>query len=499
MNVAARGALLGLAGWIGFPFATLSEPEYFALPRIPDQLPESTPIELTIEEAVLGVLEFNYLVRVDAEDVRIADGGVQRQKAVFEPLLSGGGGYSDRETDIVDTETTTADAEIRKSFVTGTELSFGAAFTDDSSLTNDLGRVTLDLSQPLLRNFGVRVNRADLEIAENNLEVAMLNLKDRMINEAASIQNDYWALTASRANLEVQQDSLKYAVELFELTQQREDAGLVANADTVEAQAAVYDREVNVVRGGETVRILEDNLKEQLTLFENPATWNAPIIPVTPPDLELEEVAFVGSLATALSRRPDYNREMIQLRNVDEDLYVAKNALLPRLDLVARAERADEQEKGLGAPLEALLGSNDEFWSVFLRVEVPLGNKDARGRRTQTEARRRQQLLRLKDLELQILREVRRAVDSLVTAAEVVKSTSRAVEFEQKKLENERAKLEMGESNTDNIVRFIESLNRAQLRKIQAIVDYNVSNVRLERVRGTTLDSYGIHFWRDEN
>jgi outer membrane protein TolC len=169
---------------------------------------------------------------------------------------------------------------------------------------------------------------------------------------------------------------------------------------------------------------------------------------------------------------------------------VAKNRLLPKLDLVATGERQDDADNP-GRAFDAA-SSDEEIWSAFLRLELPLGNKDARAARDSARAAQQQQLLRIRQLEVRIIREVRRAVDALHTNRKLVEATQMAVEFEQKKLENEETKLELGKSTTDNVVRFIQSLNSARLRHVQSVIDYNIARVRLKQVQGTTLEQYGV-------
>ena len=172
-------------------------------------------------------------------------------------------------------------------------------------------------------------------------------------------------------------------------------------------------------------------------------------------------------------------------------MYVAKHQLLPRLDLTAQARRSAEVD-GAGSTLDAVSRDDEQVWSVFLSLEIPLGDKKARADRDKARMQQEQEVLRIKQLELRIIREVRRAVDALNTSRKVVETTAKAVEFEKRKLDNERTKLDLGKSSTDNVVRFIESLNSARLSYIQAVVDFNRALVRLEQSQGTTLNQYGV-------
>lgn len=467
---------------------------FHAFDALPVELSAAAPLELTIQQCVLDALQHNYDVQISRAAMAAAEAGVLGERGAFEPTLFAEAGRNTRSTAqtnaVETTDTDSGEAGIRTRLITGTELSLGADYTESSDDTNGTGAVFARVTQPLLRGAGLKAVRAPLLIARRNVEISEQQLLDQMINTAVSVQDAYWDLAAARERLAVQRESLRFSRDLADLTVQKAEAGLMAESDIVEAQAASYSREVDVAGAEESVRRIEDTLKEQLTLFKDPEHWSAEIIPATDPTVPEVDEDFLPALAEALRERPDYATALLRLKNSDLSLYVAKNGLLPKLDLVASAERTDDA----GGPAEAFdaASSDEEVWSVFLRLEIPLGNKSERAALRRQRAEHEQQLLRLKELELRIIREVRRALDALGTSRKIVDAAARTVELEQKKLENERAKLELGKSSTDNVVRFIQSLNNARLRYVQAITGYQKSLINYEQVKGTTLNRYGV-------
>jgi outer membrane protein TolC len=464
------------------------EPVY-SFGRLPTEL-STNEMRLSADDVVLRALQVNYDVAIRRLDVSVADAGVMESRAEFEPSLFAHGGRSSG-TDTNSTQRTdSGEAGIRTRWITGTDLSLLTDYAETNQETGGSARVAVELTQPLLRGAGIKVNQAGMIRARRTRDITVQELKQQMIDTASAVRDRYWDLAAVRESLTVEEDSLKYARDLAEVTRQRAEAGIMGVSDTVEAQAAVYARETDVLRRGESVRRLEDVLKEQLALFEKPEYWNAAIVPTTPPTEPEAGTDFLASLGAALRNRPDYQGELLRLKNADLSLYVAKNELLPRLDVKAAAARTADVD-GAAAATDAA-SSDDEVWSVFLSLEIPLGNKEARAHRDQALAQQQQEVLRLKQVELRIIREVRRAVDSENTTRKVLETTARTVEFEQRKLENERVKLELGKSTTDNVVRFIQSLNGARLNYVQAMNDYNKSLDGLEQVKGTTLNRYEV-------
>lgn len=480
-----------LACFIGVSLARAEEGFFYAFDEIPDPLPSGKALKLSMEDAVFRALEANYDVELQRLDVDISNALVLGERGVFEPELFGEGGKTSRSGgDGVDTES--GEIGLRTRLVTGTDISLRSSFSDSSvEDTEGTGEARLDVTQPLLRDVGIKTTRARLVTAKTNLQISWRDLEQQMIDTISDVQNTYWDLVSVGASLNVQKESRKSARDLEELVRERVAAGRVPESDTIEAQAEVYGREADVARAEENVRFTEDRLKELLVLFNEPDNWNAPIEATTEPVVPEEDPAFLPALRVALDRRPDYRSEMLRLKNDDLALYVAKNGLLPRLDLVASGS-SQVLGDGPGTGFDAVGGGEEEVWSVFLRVELPLGNKEARAERDQALAQREQRLFRLKQVELEIIREIRRAVDAVGTSRLVVEAQAKAVEFEQLKLDNEHEKLRLGKSDTDTVVRFIQSLNRARLNYIDATVRYNQALVRLDQSQGTTLDRFGI-------
>src|SRR3972149_3414952 len=84
--------------------------------------------------------------------------------------------------------------------------------------TNDL---TLTLTQPLLKNFGVDVNRTAIKIAQNDREISGDRLRQRVMDVITQVQTAYWELVFPLEDLKVAQRSLGLAKELSQLNRAR--------------------------------------------------------------------------------------------------------------------------------------------------------------------------------------------------------------------------------------------------------------------------------------
>jgi outer membrane protein len=125
-------------------------------------------------------------------------------------------------------------------------------------------RQNLELSvrQPLLRNGGIEVNRASIEIARINDKINILDLKSTLINQITEAIFAYRQLIQAQERLKIEISSLEIAQQQVENTQILIDAGRRARVDIIPVKARVANQEVNLLEA-------ENNLKQrQLDLLE---------------------------------------------------------------------------------------------------------------------------------------------------------------------------------------------------------------------------------------
>ena len=79
-----------------------------------------------------------------------------------------------------------------------------------------------------------------------------------------------------------------------------------------------------------------------------------------------------------------------------------------------------------------------------------------------------------------------------MTNVERVNATKKARELAQRRLEVEEKKYSVGRSTSLEILRAQEDLATAEGNEAKAIIDYEISLGKLEKAKGTILDSYDI-------
>lgn len=480
-------------------------------------------IEMTLDDAISLALERNLDLLVERYRHRRSLLGIQEALGIFDLDLDLSSTFSeasrptssileDPEGESVTTDNVSADVGLFQL------LSFGGLVgltmdnsrftsTDRNTQPNPSYNVNLALSynQPLLRGFGTTLTKQRIIVAKNESAASREDLRIQVEQVVQRVSNTYWDLVEARDQLRVAEESLKLALELHEMNQLREDAGVLAPLEVTRSEADVAARQEEIISRQAAVEDRTDELRGLFDL-ERGALWDVEVVPVTDPEIDPVPIDLEEAVDAALAGRP----EIVGLRLANENLALsasaAKNAVKPQLDLRAswgvNAREGRETEVVDGEPvlfdndyfdtLDALLDRDFEGWSLSLVFSYPLQNRSARAVRAQAELALDEGEVALSQLEQRILIEVRAAVRAVETAARQIESARRSRDLAQKTLEVEELSYRSGQSSGFEILQSQERLREAAGREASAITAYRRALTAYRRSIGTLLDENGI-------
>jgi outer membrane protein TolC len=469
-------------------------------------------MSLSLSESIALALERNYDIRIEGYNPQIRAADVRNEQAEFDPAVVAGynatGGRLRVDDDprqfrdrVNHTEVYAPSAGVEQRLQTGTRLAL--QFSQERIHSNQRGstsrlvepsnefRTTLNITQPLLRNLGLDVNRTRIRVARTNQEISENVLKDRVIGVVSRVQQLYWDLVFRLQELEVRRLSLKLAQDLLEQTRIQVTVGTLPQLSILEAEAGVAAREEAVILGDNEVHTVEDRIKETLNLFERDREGERSIIPTTTPLFIVEETNLATALQVAYEHRPDYRQARLEIESRTLNERFTRNQLFPTLDLQGRIG-LNGLDRQADDALNDFTSGDTVFYQIGLAFRYPLGNQAAKSRFLRARLEVEQGKALLQRLEERILVEVREAVRNVETNIKRVSVTRGAQELARKKLEAEQKKLAVGLSTVREILRFQDDLSRAQSSESRALTDYNTSQANLDRAKGTTLERLDI-------
>ncbi|RYD67309.1 MAG: TolC family protein, partial [Verrucomicrobiaceae bacterium] len=337
---------------------------------------------------------------------------------------------------------------------------------------------------PLLRGFGTDVNLAQIRIARTRVESSEWDLRRQVIDVITQIEYAYNDLHTAFLRQRVSEKAQQLARQLMEDNRKRVEIGTMTPLDITTARADVAAREEAVILARREVldnqnvlkRLVTDDIRHLLALRIEIAP---PPSPIVRPDVE-------SGIANALELRPEYRQAILELQRQNIGVKLRKNETLPRLDLVGSLNLLGFDNDF--ATSVSRIGRRDATsWSAGAVFSVPIGNNTARGNYNTAKIQAAQALLRLYELEQQIMVDVDNAAGQITTNRERIESTEEARRLAQESLEAGEERLRAGTGTTFEVLELQDRLSTAELAELRARSDYNKAVAEYLRQTGTTL------------
>jgi len=457
-------------------------------------------LRIGLVDCILYALKNNSEILIKRIEPKLKDADIKIAKADFEPTLNTDFTLQD-STKISSTSLTGANISkyrdidfstgVSGKLVTGTE--YDIEFINERYKSNSgyqsinpyySSEPKITITQPLFRDFGIPVNRADIIIAQNNKQESEESFKDTVMEIVSKTKIAYYNYIYYLENYSIARLSLGRAQDLLEINKARYAKGLVSTVDLLETETAVAQREKALISAESELKKAEDELKLITNLVDNPEVWNAKLDLIDKPEFRAQEVSLVESLNNAFKYRPDYISKKIDLENRDIKIKVAKNALLPTVDLTGSLGL-----NGLGKDYsEAIekIDSNYKDWAVGVKFSLPWGGAD-RAEYDQRKLEKAQGLIAFKRLEQDIILEVRDKVREVDIQYRQVQASLLSKEKETQNYEAQKERYAAGQVSTHDMLDYQDKLAQAELDYIKALIDYNTALINLDKSQGLTL------------
>jgi len=335
-------------------------------------------------------------------------------------------------------------------------------------------QLLLGANVPLLRGFLVNPENASLQrsgLADPRADIEIAQTRQDLFLAAAS---QYWEWVAAWKLADVQQRAVKVAEDRFKQIEERAKKGLSSPLDAIEANQEVQRRREILIAA--TRGIEQEQYRLSLFLWENgapmsPAGARVPDFPKVAP-LPLPETVKADKLA-ARTRRPEVLAVGIEAKINNIDLELAKNNLLPSLDLSAQPVRQPQQYVlGLGYSGEALL-------------RIPFLQRKARGEVLEAQGKADRLVLTQLFREQQVIVDVDNALSAVERSKQRIDAALQSLQLAKTLEEGERFRFSLGATS----VLFVNLRERlavdSESQWIRAVADYQRSLAQYQWAIGT--------------
>jgi outer membrane protein TolC len=513
----------------------IRDPSRLPKARLPDIPPPPTvadpqlgtpPLALSLDDAIRIALANSQVIRVLAGDTAVASGStiydpavtntqIDQARARFDPIVQSQHQFSRAEIPQavfnpaspslvsiigprVDTYAMTTG--VSKTTVTGGTASLGVTATPTREALSGLplnpetpSSVDLAYTQPLLQGGGVQVNVAPIVIARINTERSFFQMKGSSQQLVGSVVQGYWAIVSARVDVWARQQQVDQAGKAYREAKAKFDVGFNKNAgDLAQTRAAWENFKANLITAQAVLLSREEALRNLLGLPPSHPLCTARLVPITPPvDFRLDP-QWCGIVRLAEEHRPDLIELKLIIEADQQQLLIARNQALPRLDA-----NGLYRWNGLeGYTPDRTFLSNGDFyqWQLGVNFSVPLGLRDGR-------AKMRQQELIITRDRANLDQGLHSAIHALAGNCRNLAQFYQQYEaYKQSELANrvnynqQWADFSTGRLPYLNVLQALTDWGNAVEAKALSLAQYNTELANLEQQTGTILETHGVRF-----
>ncbi|PNY33816.1 hypothetical protein C2E31_27420 [Rhodopirellula baltica] len=489
------------------------QPWWQGIATIPLHLSENT-VQVDGDTLILEALRHSFRIAALREDVTIANTGITRAAAEFDPtsfveskfvrtsvptgstLDAGSGVPRLREEDF------RVNGGLRRKTQAGGQFEVGQRFglLDSNSQfftpqQQGNSRLTLSFNQPLMKGSGTAINRSLIVLANLDTNISQQQTTVGIQNHLLAIQEAMWNLYYQRVSMLLRIRHLQQASSIHKWLVERR--GLDSMLSQIKrAESAIASRSAELSRAATSIRNAEDQLRMLVNSPLLTSDRTIEIIPIVPPSHDLLPVRMEDAIVTALQSRNEIVELGYELDSARVRLNIARNELLPALDLVLETYMS-----GLRGRYDVSGSWLDQFsrgepsYAAGLNFEVPVGRRAACADVRRRQAQIRQLSSRLNEtiakLETEVasaVREVDTSYRELTARYMAMQSSAQYVDLVSNRWRELPGEGYSANAMLDDLLDAQDRLLNEEVALANAQVDYVLSTIRMKRATGTLLE-----------
>jgi outer membrane protein len=485
-------------------------------------------LHLRLEDAVRLALENNSNIRIEETQVEAQKFALLGAYKPFDPLIQSSAnvnrlsysgytqlqGVGENSNAALNTLSQTVQASYTQTFITGTNIFAGVSSNRNS--TNSAfyflnpyvsSTVTLQFTQPLLRNAGRFANTAPLIIARRALQQSRASFAAQVNDAILQVVTQYWTVVQARGSFDVEQRSLALAESSYQHDKRALELGALPPLDIYRSQSEVAARRVQAIQSEYVLKQAQEAFRFTIGVDQDPtlAALELDLVEKPEPEREIENVDPVEALKEALSARPEIAAASDAIANDETSVRLAHNALMPDLSLTGFYQSngigGNQYDLntgllitpgGLGTSFSQLFGFGFPGYGGTLTLNLPIRNRAAKANLGTALVARRHDLYTSQITREGIVRQVKDSVDLLEEAKLTLAAAKTSLELAQKSLAADQRKYELGAETNFFVLDSQTKLAQSELDLLQTQINYQIARATLDRATGSLLEPYHV-------
>jgi outer membrane protein len=484
-------------------------------------------LHLRLQDAVRLALENNSNIRIEETQVEAQKFALLGAYKPFDPLIQSSGNvnrlsYSGvsqlqgvGETNAaLNTLSQTVQTSYTQTLMTGTNIFAG--FSSNRSSTNNSfyflnpyvnSTVTLQFTQPLLRNAGRFANTAPLIIARRALQQSRASFEAQVNDAILQVVTEYWTVIQARGSFDVEQRSLALAESSYQHDKRALELGALPPLDIYRSQSEVAARRLQAIQSEYVLKQAQEAFRFTIGVDQDPAlaALELDLVEKPEPEGEIENVDPVEVLRKALIARPEIAAANEALANDETGIRLAHNALKPDLSLTGFYQTNGIggnqydlntgkliSQGGLGASISQMFEFGFPGYGGTLTLNLPIRNRAAKANLGTALVARRHDLYNSQVTKEEIVRQVKDAVHLLEEAKLTLAAGTESLELARKSLQADQRKYELGAETNFFVLDSQTKLAQSELNLLQTQISYQIARATVDRATGSLLEPYHV-------
>jgi outer membrane protein len=419
--------------------------------------------------------------------------------------------------------------QLAQTFKTGAQGTF--SFTSNRSTTNNQntnfvpnlsGGLNLNLSQPLLRGYGVGINTLNITVAKNNRRGADYAFRTQINTLVNQVVQAYWNLVSATQNVNVARQSLELSERLLEQNKKQIELGTMAAIDIKQTEVQVANGQQNVITAEATILTQENTLKNLLSRngLASAVISSVHVIPTSRVEVPATEPVQPEQdlVETAYRNRPELEQSRINLENTQTNLRGTRNQLLPQLNVtggvsnpasggvlnpVPNINAAGQivprsvnpaRTGGFSNVLYQLFALPTVNYNLGFTLTINLRNRSQQAAYATAQLNQRTQELQLQQQMNQMRVDVRNAITNINSARARLNASQTALDAQEAVVDGEQRKFQLGTSTLFIVIQQQNTLATSRQNFVAAQVAYANAKLALDAATGSLMERYNIVF-----
>lgn len=343
------------------------------------------------------------------------------------------------------------------------------------------GEFTGGVQLPLLRNRATDARRAGQRVTELGVDVASRGLDKARLTFFKQALSEYWDWVGAGQQLQVARDLLVLAEARDQQLADAITLGQIPAVERTDNRRAILQRRSALLLAERQLQMKTIDLSLYLRGPDGrPSRLSEQRLPTLPAPSPQPEPDELETVQRAIERRPELKAWRLKRAQVEVELRLAENSVLPTLDLFSELSR----DVGNGPATRA-----GEGFEAGVMFQLPFQRRKATGKTLQVRGKLAVLDQELRWAEDEIRADVQDALSALRTARDVLTVVSEELRVARELEALERERFALGDS-TQFLVNLREVATAdAALREVKARADQQKALVAVDAVTAQLLEA----------